>query len=242
MRLELRRPLAFLDLESTGTKPAHDRIVEIAVLKLYPDGHEVVRCRRVNPGVPIPPDATALHGITDADVAGAPPFAAYAVAFYEFLDGCDFAGFGIRRFDLPLLRAEFLRAKQIEFSWRDRAVIDALAIFHSKHPRDLAAAVKQYCGHDFPQAHSAEEDVRATFDVLRAQLDQHADLPSDVSELDRVCNPSEVDWVDGEGRLVWVHGEATFAFGRHEGETLRAVALEAPDYLAWVLNGTLTRS
>lgn len=150
MRLELRRPLALLDLESTGTSPARDRIVEIAVLKLHPDGREELRCKRVNPGVPIPAAATAIHGISDADVADEPSFAAYARGIHEFLSGCDFAGFNVRRFDLPLLRAELWRTRRIDFSWRVRAVIDVMSIFHARHPRDLAAAVERYCGRSHP--------------------------------------------------------------------------------------------
>ncbi len=234
MRLQLERPLAFIDLESTGTSPERDRIVEIAVLRLQPDGSEDVRCHRMNPGIPIPADATAVHGITDADVADEPPFASCAKALYTLLDRCDFAGFGIRRFDLPLLRAEFRRCGGMAFSWRGRAVIDAMAIFHNKHPRDLAAAVQLYCGREFPQAHSAMNDVRATRDVLLGQLIAHPELPSSVDQLHSVCNDDD-DCVDLDGKLVWVDGEATFAFGEHKGESLKQVTKAAPDYLGWML-------
>ena len=236
MPLELRRPLAFIDLESTGTSPERDRIVEIAILKLHPDGREEFRSKRVNPGVPIPPDATAVHGITDVDVAGEPEFIQYARGVYSFLEGCDFAGFGITRFDLPLLRAEFWRARQIDFRWRECAVIDALAIFHTQHPRDLSAAVQLYCGRTFPKAHAAQDDVRAAMDVLVAQLEQHQDLPRKVVDLDRFLNGEVTDRVDHDGRFVWIAGAATFAFGVNKGHSLNDVAAIDPEYLGWMLD------
>jgi DNA polymerase III subunit epsilon len=240
MPLELRRPLAFIDLESTGTSPERDRIVEIAVLKLHPDGREEFRCKRVNPGVPIPPDATAVHGITDADVADEPQFIQYARAVYGFLKGCDFGGFGITRFDLPLLRTEFWRTRQIDFRWRECAVIDAMAIFHTQHPRDLSAAVRLYCGRNFSEAHAAQDDVRAAMDVLHAQLERHPDLPRNVDELDRLFNPETKDWVDHDGRFVLIGGEATIAFGSNRGRSLRDLAAAEPDYLAWILDSDFT--
>jgi DNA polymerase-3 subunit epsilon len=236
MPLDLRRPLAFVDLESTGTAPERDRIVEIAILKLHPDGREEFRCKRVNPGVPIPTDATAVHGITDADVAGEPPFIHYARGVYRFLEGCDFSGFGITRFDLPLLRAEFWRTRRIDFRWRECAVIDAMAIFHTQHPRDLSAAVQLYGGRTFPEAHAAQDDVRAAMDVLQAQLAHHLDLPRNLVELDRLLNADAKDWVDHDGRFVWIAGEATIAFGTNKGRSLRDLANAEPDYLAWMLD------
>jgi DNA polymerase III subunit epsilon len=236
MPLELLRPLAFIDLESTGTSPERDRIVEIAILKLHPDAREEFRCKRVNPGVPIPPDATAVHGITDADVAREPPFIQYARGVYSFLAGCDFAGFGITRFDLPLLRNEFWRTKQIDFRWRECAVIDAMAIFHTQHPRDLSAAMQLYCGRTFPGAHAAQDDVRAAMDVLHAQLEHHQNLPQNVDALDRLLNAETKDWVDHDGRFVWIAGEAAIAFGSNKGRSLQDLAKEEPDYLEWMLD------
>lgn len=238
MNLELNRPLAFIDIESTGTSPARDRIVEIAVLKLFPDGSETFRVKRANPGIPIPPEATAVHGITDADVAEAPPFAAYARGIYEFLSDCDFAGFGITRFDLPLLRAEFQRARKgIDFSWRDRAVIDAMTIFHERNRRDLSAAVLHYCGRVFPQAHSAEEDVRAALDVLHAQIEKHNDLPRTVDELHRLLNPGMENSIDHEGHFAWEGDVPMVAFGMHKGRPLGEVVDQDRDYWGWVLGG-----
>jgi len=235
--LILERFLAFIDLESTGVSPERDRIVEIAILKLHPDGREDFRRKRVNPGVPIPPEATAVHGISDADVASDPPFIQYARGVDAFLSECDLAGFGITHFDLPLLRAELMRTRRIDFQWRKRRVIDAMAIFHNRHPRNLAAAVRIYCGRDFPEAHSAEEDVRAAMAVLSAQLEHHSDLPTTIDELHRLLNRDGDDWVDHDGRLVWVDGEVALAFGQHKGRPLRDLVVTNADYLQWMLTG-----
>lgn len=232
--LKLRRPLAFVDLESTGTSPFSDRVVEIAILKISPDGAEDFRCKQVNPGVPIPAEATAVHGITDADVADEPPFRAYARSLNEFLSDCDIAGFNVARFDLPMLEAEFRRAG-VAFSREGRAVIDAMAIFHQKEPRDLAAAVRLYCGRDFPEAHSSEDDVRAAADVLRAQLERYDDLPRDVEALHELLNPVDPSWIDPDGKLRWADGAPVIAFGQHKGRTLQDLAAAEPDYLEWML-------
>jgi DNA polymerase-3 subunit epsilon len=235
-RLRLQRPLVFLDVESTGVSVSSDRIVEIAALRINPDGSEEYRCKRVNPGIPIPADATAVHGITDADVANEPPFTAYAKALRRLLSECDFAGFGVSRFDLPLLEAEFRRAG-LEFVWRDRRVIDAMAIFHNKERRDLPAAVGFYLGRDFEGAHAAGQDVRATFEVLHAQLQHYDDLPCDLDELHCYCNPTSPDWIDPDGKFVWAEGVPTIAFGKHKGTSLARLVADDPDYLAWILNG-----
>ena len=234
--LKLRRPLVFLDVESTGTAVSSDRIVEIATLRLYPDGSEEFRCCRVNPGVPIAAEATAVHGISDADVVGEPAFGVYAKSLLWSLTDCDFAGFGIVRFDLPLLQAEFQRVG-IEFAWRNRAVIDAMAIFHTMERRDLAGAVRFYLDRGFPRAHAAEEDVRATVDVLCAQLQRYEDLPSDLDALHQFCNPTNPDWIDPDGKFVWSDGVPTIAFGKHMGTPLAGLVANELDYLAWVLKG-----
>jgi DNA polymerase-3 subunit epsilon len=228
--------LVFLDVESTGTAVSSDRIVEIATLRLYPDGSEEFRCCRVNPGVPIAAEATAVHGISDADVVGEPAFGVYAKSLLWSLTDCDFAGFGIARFDLPLLQAEFQRVG-IEFAWRNRAVIDAMAIFHTMERRDLAGAVRFYLDRGFPRAHAAEEDVRATVDVLCAQLQRYEDLPSDLDALHQFCNPTNPDWIDPDGKFIWSNGVPTIAFGKHMGTPLAGLVANEPDYLAWVLKG-----
>lgn len=232
--LRLRRPLAVLDLETTGTSITSDRIVEIAVLKLYPDGNQELRRRRINPGVPIPPRATEIHGIRDVDVAGEPTFRALARSLHEFLRECDFAGFNVSRFDLPLLRAEFAQVG-LDFSWNGCAVIDAMAIFHAKERRDLAAAVTFYCGRAHPRPHSASDDVEATLDVLLAQLERYADLPRDVDALHQFCHPQGPDAVDAEGKLIWVNGTACIGFGKYQGIALSKLAQDDPGYLEWML-------
>ncbi len=232
--LNLRRPLAFVDLETTGTSPASDRVVEIAILKVHPDGTEDFRCRRVNPGVPIPADATAIHGITDADVANEPPFQAYARSLSDFLADCDFAGFNVAGFDLRMLEAEFARAG-VDFSREGGALIDAMRIFHLKEPRHLAAAVQFYCGRDHPEAHSSEDDVRAAADVLRAQLERYVDLPRDVEALHELCNPVDPSWIDPDGKFRWAGENAVIGFGKHESQTLQDLAAAEPDYLDWML-------
>ena len=232
--LNLRRPLAFLDLETTGTSPASDRVVEIAILKVHPDGTEDFRRRRVNPGVPIPAEATAIHSISDADVADEPPFASYARSLADFLADCDIAGFNVAGFDLRMLEAEFGRAG-VDFSREGRAVVDAMRIFHLKEPRHLAAAVQFYCGHDHPEAHSSEDDVRAAVDVLRAQLDRYDDLPRDVEALHELCNPVDPSWIDPDGKFRWSGSDAVVTFGQHKGRTLRDLAAAEPDYLDWML-------
>ena len=181
--LKLERPLAFIDLETTGTSVSTDRIVEVAVLKLSPDGTVDLRSQRLNPGTPIPPEATAVHGITDADVSDRPSFRRLAASLLSFLDGCDIAGFGVARFDLRVLEAEFARA-ELQFSISERAVVDALSIFFAREPRDLRAAMQFYCSRDLEDAHSAEGDVIGSLEVLAAQLERYSDLPNEIAGLD----------------------------------------------------------
>lgn len=242
-RLALTRPLAVLDLETTGTSRDRDRIVEIAVLRLHPDGGEEVHVAHVNPGRAIPRDAVRVHGaacgITDADVADAPPFGKYARGLCGFLDGCDLAGYNLIKFDLPLLESEFRRA-DVPFSRQGRALLDPMAIFHQRERRDLAAAVAFYCGREFDDAHSAEGDVRATWEVLQGQLRRYPDLPGDVDGLHAVCNPGSEHFIDAEGKFLWQDGEAVLGFGKHQGTPLSQLAAEKPDYLQWMLTGTFS--
>jgi DNA polymerase-3 subunit epsilon len=228
--LRLERPLAFLDLESTGTRPQSDRIVEVAVLRHAPDGGALSFHRRLDPGVPIPPAATAVHGLADADVADCLPFAAVADGLARFLGGCDLAGFGIKRFDLPLLVAEFRRAG-VDFPVAGRAVLDALQIYHRRERRDLQAAVAFYCGRRHEQAHRASEDVRAAALILDAQLQRYHDLPRTVRELHR-----QFTEVDLAGCFRLEGGTPVFCLGRHTGRRLRDVARDDPGYLEWMLS------
>ena len=227
LRLEL--PLAVLDLEATGVDVVTDRVVEVAVVRVCPDGGQVVFHRRVDPGVPIPPAATAVHGLADQDVAGCPPFAAVAGELLDVLAGADLAGFGIARFDLPLLAAEFGRAG-LDFPLDGRAVVDALTVFHRHEPRDLAAAVKLYCDRQHAGAHSALTDARAALDVLDAQVARYG-LPPTPAELHAAL--VEVD-VGGRLRKDLAR-RVVLGFGKHAGRPLADVARTDPSYLTWLL-------
>jgi len=235
-RLPLDRPLAVIDLETTGTAPYRDRIVEIAVVKIWPDGRKETHHRRINPGVPISPESTAVHGIRDADVKGEPEFRRVASHLVDYLQGCDLAGFGIAMFDLPMLRAEFERAG-VPFPVAGRRIIDAKTIYHAKEPRTLSAAHDLYCGARFTGAHSAEADAQATYRVLLGQLRHYPDLPHSMEALHIFCNPREADYVDTDGKLVWLRDEVCFNFGKHRGEPLREVCVTDPEYVRWVASG-----
>lgn len=233
-RLSLSRPLVFFDLETTGVDPLSDRIVEISVLRLAPGGHREERTRRVNPERPIPPEATAVHGIRDEDVARAPTFRQIARSLMDFLADADLAGFNVHRFDVPLLDREF-RDCGLDLGLDRRVVIDAMTIFHRKEPRDLSAAVRFYLGREHACAHDARGDVEATAAVLEAQLERYPELPHTVEELGGWCAPPpRPDAVDPAGKLVWREGRAVFSFGRYQGRALEEVARESPEYLQWI--------
>lgn len=232
--IHLDRPLAFVDLETTGVNPSRDRIVEIAVLRVSPGGDVTEKVRRFDPGIPIPPEATEVHGITDEDVAGKPPFGARARSLARQLDPCDLAGFNLRRFDLPMLLAEFDRAG-VDFDPAGRRLVDAQTIFHREEPRDLSAAARFYLDREHRDAHSALGDIRTTAAVLSAQLERYPHLPRDLDDLHDYCDevaPFETAverWFgDDPDRPV-------FRKGKHRGRPLEEVARSAPDYLQWML-------
>ena len=235
-RLQLTRPLAFIDLETTGTNVAVDRIVEIAILRLMPDGASELRTKRVNPAMPIPPESIAVHRITDEDVRYEPEFWELAGSLAKYLEDCDFAGFGVVRFDIKLLEAEFRRAK-VPFSMDGRYVVDAMAIFFDREPRNLSAAVRFYCGKDLEDAHSAREDVLASLEVLAAQFDRYEGLPTSLPELGAVGVRREPNWIDPDGKLVRVGGETAIGFGKYRGRTLASLRADDPGYLRWILSG-----
>lgn len=230
----LDRPLVFFDLETTGLDMKNDRIVELALIRLSPQGDVLEKVRRFNPGIPIPPEATAVHGITDADVAGEAPFCSRAKALHELLEGCDLAGFNIRRFDLGMLVAEFGRCA-IRFDLEGRRIVDMQNIFHRQEPRDLSAAARFYLGREHEEAHTALGDIRTSAAVLSAQLQRYPDLPRDLDGLHAYCDEyapirTEVDrWFGSpeEGRV--------FRRGKHKGRPLDEVARLEPDYLKWML-------
>ncbi|MDQ7858273.1 MAG: 3'-5' exonuclease [Armatimonadota bacterium] len=239
--LILARPIVFLDLETTGPNPATDRIVELSMVRVRPGGDRDALTRRVNPGIPIPPEATAVHGITDADVAGAPRFPAIAAEVLAFIGEGDLAGFNVQRFDLPVLHRELAGAgKRLEMA--GRAVVDAQVIYHRRVPRDLAAAYRYYCGKDLRDPHTARADVEACVEVLDAQLEVYPDLPRTPRELAAVFAPREVEAVDPDGRFVWQGDEAVVAFGPDgiRGRPLREVAAKDRGFLEWVLRRDFT--
>lgn len=228
----LVRPLAFLDLETTGVQRSTDRIIELAVVILSPGGDVQERVRRFNPGIPIPPEATAVHGIRDADVAEEPPFSRFARSLHDLLDPCDLAGFNIRRFDLPLLVAEFARSG-IPFAADGRRVVDVQDIFHREEPRNLSAAARFYLGREHGEAHAALADIRTTVQVLAAQLDRYRHLPRDLDGLHQYCEEARPTrrydgWFDDQS------GVLVFARGKHAGVPLSQVVQSDPGYLEWM--------
>jgi DNA polymerase-3 subunit epsilon len=234
MSLSLRRPLAFFDLETTGTDPAKDKIVEIAILRLDPDGGRRAATHRVNPGRPIPREATAVHGIRDEDVAGSPAFRELAGSLLDLIADSDLAGFNVRRFDVPLLDREF-KESGLDLALSGRRIVDVMTIFHRKEPRDLTAAVRFFLDRDHAGAHGAQADVEASLDVLHAQLARYGDLPRTVDELDAWCNPVPAGAVDRDGKFVLREGVIVFNFGKQKGRPLNEVARLQRDYLEWIL-------
>jgi DNA polymerase-3 subunit epsilon len=231
--LILRRPLVVLDLETTGLDSQKDRIVELCALKTHPDGHTGEMISRVNPGIPIPPETSAIHGITDADVADAPHFADVAANVLHFLDGCDLCGFNLKRFDLRLLYNEFRRVG-LHFSLEGRAIIDALEIFYHYERRDLSAAVRFYLGREHtPRPRGAQADSLATAEVLDAMVARYADLPRDAAGIHQLFKDPNA--VDSSGCFVRIDGELRFAFGKYRGQPLHVIARTRPDYLEWML-------
>ena len=231
--MHLLKPIVFLDLETTGLSTSNDRIVELTVLKVYPDGREEEKSVRLNPGIPISAGATKRHGISDDDVADKPPFSQYAKGLMSFLEGCDLGGFGIIRFDAPILQAEFRRAG-IEFETEGRRVVDSLLIYHKYEPRDLASAFEKYCGKTLQDAHNSTADVRAAAEVLDSQITHYQDLPPDVEHLHELCHPKEPDWIDDEGKLILSDQGAAFGFGKYSGRLLQDVAKLDREYLEWL--------
>lgn len=236
-RLNLTRPLAFFDIETTGLNIASDRIVEISILKIFPpDGaRKESKTLLINPTIPIPKEVTRIHGIDDADVAEAPTFRELAPELSAFLGDSDLAGYNCNHFDIPLLMEEFLRAG-IDFEMKDRHLVDVQAIFHKKEERTLTAAYRFYCGKELANAHSAEADINATYEILEAQLEKYPDLKNEVQFLHGYASRSKR--VDFSGRIVYNEkGTPVFNFGKHSGKAAVDVFKAEPSYYHWMMNG-----
>ena len=246
MELNLKRPIAFLDLETTGIKVATDRIVEISIYRIEPDGSTELKTQRFNPEIPIPAEATAIHGISNEDVQDCPTFARQATEIARFLDRCDLAGYNSNHFDIPLLAEEFLRA-DVDFDLEGRHLVDVQNIFHKMEPRTLSAAYKFYCDKELTNAHSAEADTLATFEILKAQLDRYQEQPfedrdgkishpvvNDIPSLSRFSAKNRN--VDLIGHIVYnTKNVEVFNFGKYKGKPVADIFAREPSYYDWIM-------
>ncbi|MCB0516965.1 MAG: 3'-5' exonuclease [Chitinophagales bacterium] len=232
MNLQLTRPLAIFDVETTGVSFQNDRIVEIYVKKIMPDGSSDVFYSLVNPTVPIPAAATEIHGITDEKVKDQPTFFKIAFKLEDFLKDCDLAGFNSNKFDIPILMEEFYRLG-IKFDVENRACVDVFKIFQKKERRDLQAAYNFYCGKTMENAHSASSDVEATYEVLLAQMAHYNDLENNVQFLHEFSK--EADYVDSAGRMIKENDKILFNFGKYKGQEVAVVLKNEPQYYDWMM-------
>ncbi len=247
MDLNLTRPLAFFDLETTGLNITTDRIVEISIMKVFPEGEPEIKTQRLNPGIPISAEATAIHGISNDDVKDKPSFRELAAEFAAFLENCDLAGYNLIKFDVPLLVEEFLRS-EIDFELRGCNIIDVQNIFHKMEPRTLKGAYMFYCNKDLQDAHSAEADSIATFEVLKSQLDKYTNMEiinKDGSKSIPVVNDvqklSEFSYltrnVDLVGHIILNNNDVeVFNFGKHKGKPVEEIFEKEPSYYSWMMN------
>ena len=240
MQLNLKKPIIFFDLETTGVDVTHDRIVEISMIKVLPSGEEIEKTRRVNPGIPIPAEATAVHHITDADVANEPSFRQIAKSLANEMVGCDIAGFNSNRFDIPMLDQEFQRAG-VKFDFTKARFVDVQTIFHKKEQRTLVAAYRFYCGKELDGAHSANADTRATLEVLKSQLDRYDDLPNDIEELSKVSQINRN--VDFMGRLIYNDDDKeVINFGKYKGKIAEDIIRKEPSYYDWIMKSDFAQN
>ncbi|MBP7345272.1 MAG: 3'-5' exonuclease [Sediminibacterium sp.] len=234
MKLNLTRPIAFIDLETTGVNISNDRIVEIAIVKILPDGTRQVKRKLINPLIPIPSGASDVHGITDDMVKDAPSFKQVANEIKQFMDNCDMGGYNSNRFDVPMLIEEFLRAG-VSFSVDGRKLVDVQKVFHMMEQRTLGAAYKFYCNKVLDGAHSAEVDATATWEVLEAQIERYPQIGDTVESI--VKFTGEDDIVDFARRFVKDNGIEVFNFGKHKGKPVTQVLKEEPQYYDWMMKG-----
>lgn len=234
MELNLKKPICFFDLETTGVNVAKDRIVEIAILKVFPNGNKESHTWRVNPGMPIPPESTAIHGISDEMVANEPTFKDLAAKVYGLIKDSDLGGFNSNRFDIPLLAEELLRA-EIDFDLKKALAVDVQTIFHKMEKRTLEAAYRFYCNKDLLDAHSAAADTNATYEVLKAQLERYPDLENDIASLADFS--SHKDHADFAGYISYdENGEEVFSFGKYKGKLVTEILDKDSGYFGWLLN------
>ncbi|MCE3280320.1 MAG: polymerase epsilon subunit-like 3-5 exonuclease [Bacteroidetes bacterium] len=248
IQLNLTRPIAFFDLETTGVNVASDRIVEISILKISPDGTKEIKTKRINPTIPIPLQSSEIHGIYDKDVADEPTFKGIAKSLSDFLKNCDLAGYNSNKFDIPILVEEFLRA-EIEFDISNRRFVDVQNIFHQMEQRTLKAAYKFYCGKEIINAHSAQADIEATYEIFLAQLEKYQGVEfedkkgkksipvvNDIKALHDFTNINKN--ADLAGRIIFNDKNIeVFNFGKHTGKPVEQVLKEEPSYYAWMMNG-----
>ena len=236
MRLQLEKPLVIFDLETTGTNITSDRIVEIAMIKIHPDGQEEKFCKRVNPGIPIPEEITAIHGISNEDIKNEPTFNEIVDDVITFLESADLGGYNSNKFDIPVLAEEIMRTgRSVDFS--SRQCVDVQNIFHKMEQRTLSAAYQFYCNKSLENAHSALYDAVATWEVLKAQLERYPSLSDTIDFLSDFSKAGNFQLLDFAGRLaINEKGEAIYNFGKHKGKTIRQVAKLEPGYYGWMLD------
>jgi len=234
MDLNLKKSIAFFDLETTGIDVSKDRIVEIAILKVNPNQSTETKTMRINPTIPIPKDTSKIHGIYDEDVKDAPTFKQVAKDIMKFIEGCDLAGYNSNKFDIPLLAEEFLRA-DVDFSVKNRKFVDVQVIYHKKEQRTLSAAYKFYCKKELVGAHGAMADTNATYEILKSQIEMYDDLENDIEELSKISYHRKS--ADLAGRIVFnKKGHEVFSFGKHANKTVEEVLEKEPGYFAWMMN------
>lgn len=232
--LKLKKPICFFDIESTGTNVVRDRIVELGVLKIYPNGNEESRTWLVNPEMPIPEEVIKIHGISNEKVANEPTFKQLAHRIYEMVQGCDLGGYNSNKFDIPMLVEEFLRA-DIDFDLSKVRAVDVQNIFHKKEQRTLSAAYKFYCQKDLTDAHTAEADTLATYEILKAQLDRYDDLDNDIAFLSEYSN--RFNAADCAGFIIFNKDNIEcFSFGKYKNRPVEEVLAENPGYYSWIQN------
>lgn len=234
MELKLNKPICFFDLETTGVDVAKDRIVEISIVKIFPNGNKEIKTWLVNPTISIPPQSTAIHGISNEKVANEPTFAALASQVYNMIKDSDLAGYNSDRFDIPLLAEELLRAG-VDFDMKNRVSVDVQTIFHKKEERTLSAALKFYCGKNIENAHSAEADTMATYEIMKAQLDRYPDLENDIKSLSEFTTRKKI--ADFAGMIAFDEDDdEIFSFGKHKGVKVDKVLETEPGYFSWIQN------